>query len=70
MGLSRNPIYLGMILIYVGIALAFAASWAFLLLVPVLIALEIEVIRREEAYLESRFGEAYRQYRRKVRRWL
>ena len=69
-GLSRNPIYLGMILIYVGIALAFAASWAFLLLVPVLIALEIEVIRREEAYLESRFGEAYRQYRRKVRRWL
>jgi protein-S-isoprenylcysteine O-methyltransferase Ste14 len=68
--LSRNPIYLGMILIYVGIALVFAASWAFLLLVPVLLALEIEVIRREEAYLERRFGEAYRQYRHKVRRWL
>jgi protein-S-isoprenylcysteine O-methyltransferase Ste14 len=68
--LSRNPIYLSMVLIYVGIALIFAASWAFLLLVPALIALEIEVIRREEAYLERRFGEAYRQYRSEVRRWL
>jgi protein-S-isoprenylcysteine O-methyltransferase Ste14 len=69
-GLSRNPIYLGMILIYVGIAFVFAASWAFLLLLPVLIALQIEVIRREETYLERRFGEAYRQYRQEVRRWL
>jgi protein-S-isoprenylcysteine O-methyltransferase Ste14 len=69
-GLSRNPIYLGMILIYVGIAFVFAASWAFLLLLPVLVALQIEVIRREETYLERRFGEAYRQYRQEVRRWL
>ena len=69
-GLSRNPIYLGMILIYVGIAFVFAASWAFLLLLPVLVALQIEVIRREETYLERRFGEAYRHYRQEVRRWL
>ena len=61
---------MAMILIYVGIAFVFAASWAFLLLLPVLVALQIEVIRREETYLERRFGEAYRQYRQEVRRWL
>ena len=68
--LSRNPIYVAMVMLYFGLALIFAASWALLLLVPSLVALEIAVIRREEAYLERRFGEAYRQYRARVRRWL
>ena len=67
---SRNPIYLAMVLLYVGLALVFAAAWAFLFLVPVLVTLQIAVIRREEAYLDRRFGEPYRQYHARVRRWL
>lgn len=67
---SRNPVYLAMVLLYVGLALIAAASWPLLLLVPVLVTLQIAVIRREEAYLERRFGEVYRHYRARVRRWL
>jgi protein-S-isoprenylcysteine O-methyltransferase Ste14 len=67
---SRNPIYLSVVLIYVGLALLFAWGWALLLLVPVLVILQLAVIRREEAYLERRFGDHYRQYRARVRRWL
>jgi protein-S-isoprenylcysteine O-methyltransferase Ste14 len=67
---SRNPIYLSVVLIYVGLALLFASGWALLLLAPTLIILQVAVIRREEAYLERRFGDAYRQYRTRVRRWI
>jgi protein-S-isoprenylcysteine O-methyltransferase Ste14 len=58
------------VLIYVGLSLLFAWGWALLLLVPVLVILQLAVIRREEAYLERRFGDQYRQYRVRVRRWL
>ncbi|HXV22881.1 MAG TPA: isoprenylcysteine carboxylmethyltransferase family protein [Alphaproteobacteria bacterium] len=67
---SRNPIYLAMTAICLGLALLFAASWALVLLIPTLAALHVWVIRREEAYLDRRFGEAYRQYRTRVRRWV
>jgi protein-S-isoprenylcysteine O-methyltransferase Ste14 len=67
---SRNPIYLSVVTLYVGIALLFAASWALVLLVPALVILHYFVIRREEAYLDRRFGETYRQYRARVRRWI
>ncbi len=67
---SRNPIYLSVVMLYVGIALLFAASWALVLLVPALVTLHYAVIRREEAYLDRRFGETYRQYRARVRRWI
>jgi protein-S-isoprenylcysteine O-methyltransferase Ste14 len=67
---SRNPIYLSAVMIYVGLAVLFARGWALLLLVPVLVILQMAVIRREEAYLERRFGDPYRQYRARVRRWL
>lgn len=65
----RNPIYAGFFLTYLGAALALRLLWPLILapLVPVL--LQLVVIRREEAYLERRFGEAYRTYRRRVRRW-
>lgn len=67
---SRNPIYLSVVMFYVGIALLFAACWALVLLVPALVILHYAVIRREEAYLDRRFGETYRQYRARVRRWI
>lgn len=69
-GHSRNPIYVGMTAIYLGLALAFASPWALVLLPAVLAVMEIGVIRREELYLENRFGEPYRAYRQRVRRWL
>lgn len=67
---TRNPMYLGMALAYLGLALGLA-SVAALVLFPLLIAaIQTQVIAREERYLEARFGEAYRAYRKAVRRWL
>ena len=67
---SRNPIYLGMALIYVGVVCATASLGALFLLPVVILVMEVGVIRREERYLERRFGEAYRAYKLRVRRWL
>ncbi len=67
---TRNPMYLGMTLIYLALALATDSGVA-LLLVPALLALvQVGVIAREERYLEAKFGDAYRAYRARVRRWL
>jgi len=67
---TRNPMYLGMTLIYVALALATDSGVA-LLLVPALLALvHYGVIAREERYMEARFGDDYRRYRASVRRWL
>lgn len=66
---TRNPMYLGFTLLYLGISLWVNALWPLLLLV-VLFAIQRGVIAREEAYLERRFGDGYRAYRTKVRRWL
>lgn len=68
--LTRNPMYLGMAFLYSGIALAFGLLWAFALLPVVLIVVDRAVIRREEPYLEDRFGEDYKRYRSEVRRWI
>jgi protein-S-isoprenylcysteine O-methyltransferase Ste14 len=67
---SRNPIYTGMALIQAGIGIALANFWVLLLLVPTLWILRREVIEKEEAYLERKFGDAYRAYKNSVRRWL
>jgi len=67
---TRNPMYLGMLLVYLGLAFWSSVLWA-ILLAPVVVGLVGRfVIRKEEAYLEARFGDAYRQYSRQVRRWL
>ncbi len=67
---TRNPMYLGMALLYVGLALILDSLSSLALLVPLLIVIRYGVIGREEAYLERKFGEPYRLYRRRVRRWL
>jgi protein-S-isoprenylcysteine O-methyltransferase Ste14 len=69
-GWSRNPIYLGMFLIYGGIGLAAQSPWVLMITVPLAITIRYGVVAREEAYLERRFGDAYRVYRNHVRRWL
>lgn len=69
-GYSRNPIYLAMILIYLGVSCLFNSIW-FLPFLPVaLLVIRFGVILREEKYLESKFGEDYLSYKSKVRRWI
>jgi protein-S-isoprenylcysteine O-methyltransferase Ste14 len=66
---TRNPMYLGMMLFYAGLALLFQSPTAGLLLLPLIVIFDRVVIAREEAYLTRRFGAAYDAYRRRVRRW-
>ena len=69
-GWSRNPIYLGMFLVYGGIGIAVRSPWILILALPLAITMRYGVVAREEAYLERRFGDAYRDYKARVRRWL
>jgi len=67
---SRNPLYVSMTLFYIGIALAAQLWGALVLLVPFVAVLHRGVIRREERYLERKFGDVYLAYRARTRRWL
>lgn len=67
---SRNPIYVALTIIYLGIAVAAKSAWVFGLIVPVLLIMRYGVVAREEAYRERKFGEAYLAYKERVRRWL
>jgi protein-S-isoprenylcysteine O-methyltransferase Ste14 len=67
---TRNPIYLGMVLGLVGLAIAFNTLWLLLALLPFALVIRYGVIAREEVYLERKFGDVYRGYRARVRRWL
>ena len=59
-----------MFLLYAGIGLAARSLWVLILALPLVIVLRYGVVAREEAYLERRFGDAYRDYKARVRRWL
>jgi protein-S-isoprenylcysteine O-methyltransferase Ste14 len=67
---SRNPLYIALTLIYGGLALVIPALWPLLLLIPVVAVLSWGVVRREERYLERKFGDSYRSYKARTRRWL
>jgi len=67
---SRNPMYVGLTALHVGLALLLDVAWPLALLPPALAALYVFVVRREERYLSSAFGDAYRAYVRTVRRWI
>lgn len=67
---TRNPLYLFLIGIYLGVTVAVASAWPFVFLVPMLLVLHFGIVRREERYLEAKFGERYRAYKARVRRWL
>jgi protein-S-isoprenylcysteine O-methyltransferase Ste14 len=69
-GWTRNPIYLGLFLLYGGIGVAARSPWTLILTVPLAITIRYGVVAREEAYLERRFGDVYRKYKARVRRWL
>lgn len=67
---SRNPIYLGFAISYVGLAIAMDSALALFLLLPCLAVVDQFVIQREERYLAAKFGADYDAYRGRVRRWL
>jgi protein-S-isoprenylcysteine O-methyltransferase Ste14 len=67
---SRNPIYLGMLLLCTGIAILVNSLWILILVVLFAIVLQKGVIEPEEAYLEQKFGDKYLRYKAKVRRWV
>ncbi len=69
-GVTRNPIYIAFGLAFLGLACALDNIWLVGLTVVLVIILDVGVIRREERYLEGKFGETYHAYCRNVRRWL
>lgn len=66
---SRNPLYLGLTMFYAGIALLGNLFWSILLLPVIVRVVNQGVIKREERYLENKFGEQYKQYKERVPRW-
>ena len=67
---TRNPMYLGMAVLYLALALSFGVIWALALLPAVLYLVDRLAIVHEERYLEAKFGDDYREYKKRVRRWL
>ncbi|GJL60788.1 MAG: protein-S-isoprenylcysteine methyltransferase [Nitrospirales bacterium] len=67
---SRNPIYLALCVACIGIGMILQSWWVVFSVIPTAMLLNHFVILREEAYLEKKFGKAYMQYKRRVRRWL
>ena len=67
---TRNPLYVSLTGLYVGLSLLVNALWPLVLLPGVLVVMQRGVIEREERYLERKFGDEYRRYRARVRRWV
>jgi protein-S-isoprenylcysteine O-methyltransferase Ste14 len=67
---TRNPMYLGLALLTVAVALFMNSWWPIVLLLPVILVVRVFVIAPEERYLERRFGADYIGYTQRVRRWL
>lgn len=67
---TRNPLYVGLTLMYAGVAALANAGFAVALLPAVLHVMHHGVITREEIYLEGKFGDEYREYKRRVPRWI
>ena len=68
--LTRNPIYVAMALGFAGIAVTIDSAWLIAFVVPFMAVIHLGVVKREERYLENKFGDAYRRYRASVRRWI
>jgi protein-S-isoprenylcysteine O-methyltransferase Ste14 len=69
-GFSRNPLYVALTLLYAGLTTAVNTWWGLVLLVPLLATMHFGVVLREERYLDRKFGDSYRAYRSKVRRYI
>jgi len=67
---TRNPMYVSLVGLYAGVTLFVNSAWPLILLPAVVLLVRRQVIAREEAYLEAKFGEEYRAYKARVRRWI
>jgi len=67
---SRNPIYLGDWFLLSGVSLLLHTFWPLAFAPLIWIMIRFGVIRHEEAHLEAKFGDAYRDYKARVRRWI
>ena len=68
-GWLRNPMYVGLAFLVSGLGIALASDWTLVMIVPALLMLHFGVVKREERYLEAKFGDAYRQYKARVPRY-
>jgi protein-S-isoprenylcysteine O-methyltransferase Ste14 len=69
-GITRNPMYLGMVLILIGIALFLGSTSPFSVIITLAILFDRVFISPEEQMLENTFGDQFRDYRKRVRRWI
>ena len=67
---TRNPMYLGMALILLGIALALGTVTPLLVVPLFMLLMTVKFIRVEETMLAAKFGDEYQQYKTRVRRWI
>ncbi len=68
--ITRNPMYVGLLLFYTGLVFIVGNWWTFILIPMLVILVQQYIIKREEKYLARRFGQPYSDYKTKVRRWL
>ena len=68
--LTRNPMYLGLLLLYCGIAVFKGNWWTFILIPFLIMFIQLYVIKKEENYLQRAFGDEYFAYKKKARRWI
>ena len=68
--ITRNPMYLGLLIIYIGIAFIKGNWWTLMLIPIIILIITYLVILKEEKYLARAFGNSYVDYRKKVRRWI
>ncbi len=67
---SRNPLYVAVVLLILGIGVWVNSTWIWVMVAPLVLVMNTAVIVREERHLERRFGQEYIDYKRAVRRWL
>ncbi len=67
---TRNPIYIGFLIIVLAVAIAINSAWLVLSFVALALVLHFGVVKPEERYLSAKFGSTYDDYRRRVRRWI
>ena len=67
---TRNPIYGGMFLVLIALAIGFDSLWPLAALALFYPVIRYGVVAREESYLERKFGAAYLDYKARVRRWV
>lgn len=68
--ISRHPMYLGMVLILIGVAVLMRSLTPFLVIPVFALLMELVFIKIEERMLQEKFGKAWLEYKQKVRRWI